>query len=67
MCSQELDVLDSRNASPERWAEEESAIEDEDEDGELPDAVGMLKCLQIDLRKFGLGECPVCEHPWLGA
>ncbi|KAI0722785.1 hypothetical protein C8Q76DRAFT_614646 [Earliella scabrosa] len=54
MCSQELDVLDSRNASPERWAQEENTIEDEDEDGELPDAVGMLKCLQIDLRKFGL-------------
>lgn len=56
MCSQELDVLDSRNGSPERWAEEdEGAVEDEDAEGELPEAEGMLKCLQIDLRKFGLG------------
>ncbi|KAI1796201.1 hypothetical protein LXA43DRAFT_880461 [Ganoderma leucocontextum] len=55
MCSQELDVLDSRNASPERWAEEdEGTIEDKDADGELPEPEGMLKCLQIDLRKFGL-------------
>ncbi|KAM5535510.1 hypothetical protein V8D89_010847 [Ganoderma adspersum] len=55
MCSQELDVLDSRNASPERWAgEDEGAVEDEDADGELPEPEGMLKCLQIDLRKFGL-------------
>ena len=65
MCSQELDVLDSRNASPERWAEEdEGASEDADADadegdgdGDLPEPEGMLKCLQIDLRKFGLGEC----------
>ena len=57
MCSQELDVLDSRNASPERWPEEdEGAVEDEDADGDLPEPEGMLKCLQIDLRKFGLGE-----------
>ncbi|TBU33155.1 hypothetical protein BD309DRAFT_1022439 [Dichomitus squalens] len=55
MCSQELDVLDSRNASPERWAEEdEGAAEDEDADSALPEPEGMLKCLQIDLRKFGL-------------
>ncbi|KAJ8469213.1 hypothetical protein ONZ51_g9142 [Trametes cubensis] len=56
MCSQELDVLDSRNASPERWAqeEEESLEEDEDASGALPEPHGMLKCLQIDLRKFGL-------------
>ncbi|KAI0335648.1 hypothetical protein GY45DRAFT_1366722 [Cubamyces sp. BRFM 1775] len=56
MCSQELDVLDSRNASPERWAqeEEESLEEDEDAGGALPEPQGMLKCLQIDLRKFGL-------------
>ncbi|KAI0353018.1 hypothetical protein OH77DRAFT_1497522 [Trametes cingulata] len=60
MCSQELDVLDSRNASPERWAAEqdESALDDDDDDGDvdgaLPEPEGMLKCLQIDLRKFGL-------------
>lgn len=59
MCSQELDVLDSRNASPERWAEEdEGSVEDEGPEGELPEPMGQLKCLQIDLRKFGLGECP---------
>ncbi|KAI0720306.1 hypothetical protein C8T65DRAFT_567833 [Cerioporus squamosus] len=55
MCSQELDVLDSRNASPERWAEEdEGAVEDEDAEGDLPEPEGMLRCLQVDLRKFGL-------------
>ncbi|KAI0375826.1 hypothetical protein BV20DRAFT_18780 [Pilatotrama ljubarskyi] len=56
MCSQELDVLDSRNASPERWAEQDASALDDDEgtDGALPEPQGMLKCLQIDLRKFGL-------------
>ncbi|KAI0677363.1 hypothetical protein C8Q78DRAFT_1065926 [Trametes maxima] len=55
MCSEELDILDSRNASPERWEEEEDeASEDEDTGGALPEPEGMLKCLQIDLRKFGL-------------
>ncbi|KAH9850765.1 hypothetical protein C2E23DRAFT_734336 [Lenzites betulinus] len=55
MCSQELDMLDSRNASPERWVEEADTFDDdEDTDGALPDPEGMLKCLQIDLRKFGL-------------
>ena len=57
MCSQELDVVDSRNASPERWAQEdEDDTEDGDTPGELPEPEGTLKCLQIDLRKFGLGE-----------
>lgn len=58
MCSEELDVVDSRNASPERWAEvdEGASSEDDDDDGALPEPEGMLKCLQIDLRKFGLGE-----------
>ncbi|KAI0650557.1 hypothetical protein C8Q79DRAFT_1006811 [Trametes meyenii] len=55
MCSEELDILDSRNASPERWEEEEEeASDDEDTGGALPEPEGMLKCLQIDLRKFGL-------------
>ncbi|KAI9056507.1 hypothetical protein FKP32DRAFT_1586057 [Trametes sanguinea] len=55
MCSQELDILDSRNASPECWTEEdESTLEDEDTGGALPEPQGTLKCLQIDLRKFGL-------------
>ncbi|OJT13289.1 hypothetical protein TRAPUB_10055 [Trametes pubescens] len=54
MCSQELDVLDSRNASPERWEEDEEDSVDEDADGALPEPDGTLKCLQIDLRKFGL-------------
>ncbi|EIW61695.1 uncharacterized protein TRAVEDRAFT_56940 [Trametes versicolor FP-101664 SS1] len=54
MCSQELDVLDSRNASPERWEEDEEGSVDDDADGALPEPDGTLKCLQIDLRKFGL-------------
>ena len=38
MCSQELDILDSRNASPERWPEEDDcAVEDEDEDADGED------------------------------
>ena len=62
MCSQELDILDSRNASPERWPEEDDCAaedEDEDADGTLPEPEGILKCLQIDLRKFGLGKLPL--------
>ncbi|KAI0772105.1 hypothetical protein BD413DRAFT_604214 [Trametes elegans] len=55
MCSQELDILDSQNASPERWEEEDGGLlDDADTDGELPEPQGTLKCLQIDLRKFGL-------------
>ncbi|KAI0750982.1 hypothetical protein C8Q80DRAFT_1098071 [Daedaleopsis nitida] len=54
MCSEELDVIDSRNASPERWAELDEGAAEEDAEGDLPEAQGMLKCLQIDLRKFGL-------------
>ncbi|KAH9833754.1 uncharacterized protein C8Q71DRAFT_860029 [Rhodofomes roseus] len=49
ICSDELFNLDSRQASPERDADEES----EDEDG-TPQ--GPLRCLQIDLRKFGLDK-----------
>ena len=65
MCSQELDVVDSRAASPERWARVDGdGEEDEDEDGEgaLPEPEGTLKCLQIDLRKFGLGECSLSRR-----
>ncbi|KAI0638360.1 hypothetical protein C8Q77DRAFT_427729 [Trametes polyzona] len=54
MCSQELDTVDSRSASPDRWEEHEDVFDDDDTDGALPEPEGMLKCLQIDLRKFGL-------------
>ncbi|TFK88926.1 hypothetical protein K466DRAFT_519919 [Polyporus arcularius HHB13444] len=52
MCSEELDVVDSRNASPERW--DDGGLEDEGAEGDLPEPEGMLRCLQVDLRKFGL-------------
>lgn len=49
ICSDELDILDSRQASP--AGDDEDA---RDEDSAAPQ--GPLRCLQIDLRKFGLGE-----------
>lgn len=66
MCSGELDIQDSRAASPEKVTEsletidEDGALESgvgDGEDGgfELPESEGTMKCLQIDLRKFGLG------------
>lgn len=48
ICSDELDILDSRQASPVGEDEDES-----EEDDTAPQ--GPLRCLQIDLRKFGLG------------
>ncbi|THH30698.1 hypothetical protein EUX98_g3502 [Antrodiella citrinella] len=53
-CCDELDVLDSRAVSPER-ASGSDAAEEEKEDGEK-ELCGTLKCLQIDLRKFGLDK-----------
>ena len=49
ICSDELDILDSRQASPETEEDDESEADDT-----APQ--GPLRCLQIDLRKFGLGE-----------
>lgn len=49
ICSDELDILDSRQTSPESGDEDES-----EEDDTAPQ--GPLRCLQIDLRKFGLGR-----------
>ena len=69
ICSGELDIQDSRAASPEKVTESLQTIDEDalfetpsaadgvglDEDGELPESEGTMKCLQIDLRKFGLG------------
>ncbi|PCH40814.1 hypothetical protein WOLCODRAFT_24290 [Wolfiporia cocos MD-104 SS10] len=53
ICRAELDVLDSREASP--TADDEDVDEHEDEvDDDEPQ--GPLRCLQIDLRKFGLDK-----------
>lgn len=48
ICSGELDAVDDRNANP-------SFIDFHDDDEEGPQG-NTLKCLQIDLRRFGLGE-----------
>lgn len=59
ICSGELDVLDSRAASPmggREGEDEEDVEEGSGRSGFDGDEQGTLKCLQIDLRKFGLGE-----------
>ncbi|KZT06423.1 uncharacterized protein LAESUDRAFT_177259 [Laetiporus sulphureus 93-53] len=54
ICSDELDVLDSRQSSP--AVDEEEALQDAEEDDADRGPQGPLKCLQIDLRKFGLDK-----------
>ena len=54
ICSGELDMLDSRAASPMRHMETPE-IEEHGNSEVLPEAEGTLRCLQIDLRRFGLG------------
>ncbi|CAL1701245.1 unnamed protein product [Somion occarium] len=59
ICSGELDIQDSRAASPQRLMEPlETIAEDglEVGEGDLPEPEGTMKCLQIDLRKFGLDK-----------
>ncbi|THG96278.1 hypothetical protein EW026_g5527 [Hermanssonia centrifuga] len=60
MCSGELDVLDSRAASPTNHARD--VVEDQDyaSGDEQVEPQGTSKCLQIDLRKFGLGTYLLC-------
>ncbi|CCM00678.1 uncharacterized protein FIBRA_02717 [Fibroporia radiculosa] len=54
ICSDELDILDSREGSPDAdLADEERELEEVDGERE---AQGTLRCLQIDLRKFGLDK-----------
>jgi hypothetical protein len=50
ICSGELDAADNRNIQG-----IESSSDDEGDEDHL-DAQGTLKCLQIDLRRFGLGK-----------
>ncbi|KZT70374.1 hypothetical protein DAEQUDRAFT_764810 [Daedalea quercina L-15889] len=49
ICSDELYILDSRQESPE-------ADEDEENEDDDRTPLGPLRCLQIDLRKFGLDK-----------
>lgn len=56
ICSGELDLLDSRAGSPYDEGERIDGVELSDDTFDLPETEGTLKCLQIDLRKFGLGE-----------
>ncbi|KIP12775.1 hypothetical protein PHLGIDRAFT_123851 [Phlebiopsis gigantea 11061_1 CR5-6] len=58
ICSGELDVLDSRAGSPVDIEAEELYDVDESSDQTfvLPETEGTLRCLQIDLRKFGLDK-----------
>lgn len=58
ICSDELDMLDSRADTPD-GIEEETVYDPEetlDETFVLPETQGTLRCLQIDLRKFGLDK-----------
>lgn len=55
ICSGELDVLDSRAASPD-IPQGDSEEDSDEENSRLAETQGTLKCLQIDLTKFGLGE-----------
>lgn len=55
ICSGELDVLDSRAGSPCADIAPDD-LEDADDTFALPETEGTLRCLQIDLRKFGLGK-----------
>ncbi|KAL6305820.1 hypothetical protein BKA93DRAFT_895842 [Sparassis latifolia] len=55
ICSDELDILDSRVSSP-ITPEGPEVGESEDHDDERNGAQGPLRCLQIDLRKFGLDK-----------
>lgn len=55
ICSGELDMLDSRAGSPGAEADGGDAEDASDDQDLLPEPLGSLRCLQIDLRKFGLG------------
>ncbi|EKM59283.1 uncharacterized protein PHACADRAFT_249670 [Phanerochaete carnosa HHB-10118-sp] len=56
ICSSELDMLDSRAASPVTPSADASEIDDDDMSEALPEPEGTLKCLQIDLRRYGLDK-----------
>ncbi|KAF7789354.1 hypothetical protein EIP86_000298 [Pleurotus ostreatoroseus] len=57
LCSGELDVLDSRAGSPVRDEDAGEEVEGHEEsEDEAEGEMGTLKCLQIDLRKFGLDK-----------
>lgn len=58
ICSDELDALDSP-AHPVAEAEEM-----DDEGHEMGDKNGPMRCLQIDLRQFGLGKNPLFAYLW---
>lgn len=57
ICSDELDVRDSRVGSPDRDSDDcdDVDIAEDESDFDEEGAQGPLRCLQIDLRKFGLG------------
>lgn len=59
MCRQELDILDPCDVSPECWSEEDDCVarnEYEATDVTSAELEGIFECLQINLRKVGLGK-----------
>lgn len=54
ICAEELDALDVHAANSD-------SDSDQDQNGDAPSERGTLKCLQIDLRRFGLGEYTTIE------
>ncbi|KAI0796926.1 hypothetical protein C8Q75DRAFT_802592 [Abortiporus biennis] len=64
ICSGELDILDSRANSPTHSSDESDSEDDNDDSksGFDTEPQGTLKCLQIDLRKFGLGALPPLDN-----
>lgn len=55
ICSGELDMLDSRAASPSAPHADAADVDEGSAEG-LPEPEGTLRCLQIDLRKYGLDK-----------
>ncbi|KAI0082384.1 hypothetical protein K474DRAFT_1681303 [Panus rudis PR-1116 ss-1] len=56
ICSGELDIQDSRSVSPDGAQEEDESLEGGVRASGLPEPLGIMRCLQIDLRKFGLDK-----------
>lgn len=57
ICAGELDALDELDAH----AANSDSDSDQDQNSDALSEGGTLKCLQIDLRRFGLGKCTLLE------
>ena len=57
ICAGELDTLDTHAVGL-----DSDSDQDQDQDDDALSEGGTLRCLQIDLRRFGLGECTVKDR-----